>query len=474
MVKPPVFSEDMAEPQFFAEEESPANYDEERAWDTRQLRGAGEIISQGLFATGYIVLKNTFVMYWNGVVTRAPWAFPSQDSLRGNLRGHWKWEDTDGFLVNHIGHPIQGSIYFNAGRVTGFGFYDSLFFTTLGSLTWEVFHEGLTASINDLLTTAPAGLSMGEILFRLYLQAYAAGLPLPVRLIMNPVAELHRIISGWEPPNTRGNFYDFRTFLFAGYSSINYGVFPLPGANRFSHNGFFAGAGFNIVYGDPFSQATRVPFRHFELNASFGSDMFNVNDFRISSDGYLFSLAPLYNSRQALSTGLSLHMDFAAIGEFDLYNATLQMYSNSLGWTAKYRHRFPHDITWRGRAHAGFTFLGASRYYNPDWGGELLNFGYGISLKYYSTLNLGPRSRIDLNASSFFQWSYPGTSALTRGFVRWHFLDVSFAHMVSRQVSVGTSFSLARERGVFRGFPDTRMNHWSVTTFVAWNVRHLD
>ena len=477
MIKTPVFSADMAIPSyFFTDKLLPSvNYNEERAWDERVSRSLGENLRQGVIASWYILFKNTLVMYYNGVLTGAPWAFPSQNSLYNNLRGNWKWEQTDGFLVNNIGHPIQGSIYFSAGRVTGFCFYQSIFFSTLGSLTWEVFHEGLIASTNDLLTTAPAGLSLGEILFRLYLQAYVAGIPAPIRMLMNPVAEVHRLITGWQPPNQGGNFYDFRTFFSIGYQDINYTISPSPSPNEpmFSNNGMFTTVGFNVVYGDPFAPA-RIPFRHFEFHASFGSDFHSHLDFRMFSDGYLFSFVPLYNERQAFSTGLSLHMDFAAIGEFDLFHSTLHMYSNSLGWTAKYRRRFPHDITWFGRAHAGFTFFGSSMYYNHEWGRELLNFGYGISLKYYSTLNLGPRNRIDLNASSFFQWNYPGTSALTRSFTRWHFFDVSFARLVSQQLSVGASFSLARERGVFCGFPDTRMDHWSAGAFVAWNVRHLD
>jgi len=324
----------------------------------------------------------------------------------------------------------------------------------------------------------PVPMTLGEIMFRLYMQAHAAGVPAFVTFIMNPTLGVHRLITRWEPPVVENNLHKFQVYLAAAYSSTDYSVSGLMVDGRqelFSDAVPFVDVGFHVIYGDPFVQGTWIPFRHFELLASFGSDMHRHNDFRFFSDGYLFSFSPLHTETRALSTGLSLHFDFVSLGDFCMYYGIINMYSNALGWTVKYRHLFSPGIGWRARAHAGFTFFGASSYHHPSevMQTELLNYGYGINLKHLSSLELGRRNRLDIHNFFYFQWSYPGTGALSRGFVRWQFHDFTFSHMVSQRISLGGTFSLATERGSFGEFPSTRKNHWSVRTFVAWNGNNI-
>src|SRR5688500_4434722 len=53
-----------------------------------------------------------------------------------NMENGWVW-DLDDFVVNQIGHPYQGSNYYNAGRGNGLSFYESAAMTAFGSATWE-------------------------------------------------------------------------------------------------------------------------------------------------------------------------------------------------------------------------------------------------------------------------------------------------------------------------------------------------
>jgi len=453
-----------------------------RAWDEPVSRILGETVVSGLIAAGYCLLSNTIVMSFNRFVVQAPWALPTAQSVRRNFTEAWKWEGSDGFKVNHLGHPMQGMTYFSAGRVMGFGFYGSIFFSAFGSFAWEAFGESQQASINDFYITAPTGLSLGEIMFRLYMQAHAAGVPAFITFIMNPTLGVHRLLTGWEPPEVERNFYDLQVYLAAAYVNINYSVSGpmVQETERFpiSNAGAFADVGFRVIYGDPFVQNTWVPFRHFELLASFGSDMHRHNDFRFFSSGYIFSFSPLHTENRALSTGLSLHFDFASIGDFCMYYGIINLYSNALGWSVKYRHLFSPNFGWRARAHAAFTFFGASSYHNPERSPnrDLLNYGYGINLKHLSSFEFGRRNRLDVHNFFYFQWSYPGTLTgvpFSQGFVRWQFHDFTFSHMVSQHISLGATFSLATERGSFGEFPSTRKNHWSVRTFAAWNGRNI-
>jgi len=454
-----------------------------RAWDEPVPMTLGETMVAGLIASGYCLLSNAIVMSFNRFVINAPWAVPTAQDIRRNFTEPWKWEDRGGFKANHLGHPIQGMTYFSAGRVMGFGFYSSAFFSAFGSFTWEAFGESSQASINDFYITAPTGLSLGEIMFRLYMQAHAAGVPAFVTFIMNPTLGVHRLLTNWEPPTVERNLYDLQIYIAAAYTNIDYyasGPMLAVGGRQelFSHTGPFVDVGFRVIYGDPFVQGTWVPFRHFEFLASFGSDMHRHNDFRIFSNGYLFSFSPLHTETHALSTGLSLHFDFAAVGDFSMYYGIINMYSNALGWSVKYRHLFSPNFAWRARAHAAFTFFGASSYHNPEKSPDrdMLNYGYGINLKHLSSFEFGRRNRLDVHNFFYFQWSYPGTVTgvpFSQGFVRWQFHDFTFSHMVSQSISLGGTFSLATERGSFGEFPSTRKNHWSVRTFVAWNGRNI-
>ena len=454
------------------------------AWDDPAPRGAGQVLMRGAFACGTALLSHGFLILFNGFVTRQDWAFPTGESIRSNLAGNWRWEDRESFLMNHLGHPIQGSVYFAAARANGFGFYGSIFFNVFGSVTWEVFGESNPASINDFFNTVPSGMVLGEILFRLYLQALAAGVPAPLRFLISPGAAFQNLATGWNPPQVENNLYEFRAYLGGGWSRTDYSILgPAAEGAGFFLQSPFADVGVRIAYGDPFEQGTWRPFRHFEFFASFGSNAVNYQDFRIFADGYLFSFAPVHTARRAVSTGLSLHFDFAAIGEFNVYDSSINMYSSALSWTVKQRRLFQTGITWRSRSHAGFTFFGASKYHCPErWveleeefgmGMDLLNFGYGISLKHFSTVELGRRSRLDAHALFYFLWPYPGTSAISRGLVRWQFFDVAFSRLVSPRISLGASFSFARERADFDGFASLRKNHWAVRTFVAWNGQNM-
>ena len=53
-----------------------------------------------------------------------------------NVERGWEW-DLDDFMVNQLGHPYQGSNYFNAGRSNGLGFWLSAGVAAVGSGTWE-------------------------------------------------------------------------------------------------------------------------------------------------------------------------------------------------------------------------------------------------------------------------------------------------------------------------------------------------
>src|SRR6185436_15292868 len=65
-----------------------------------------------------------------------------------NMENGWVW-DLDDFVVNQIGHPYQGSNYYNSGRAT-----------------WEFYGETNKPSLNDFINTTLGGIAIGEVLHR--------------------------------------------------------------------------------------------------------------------------------------------------------------------------------------------------------------------------------------------------------------------------------------------------------------------
>lgn len=90
-------------------------------------------------------------------------------TARGTLKQVRKWSldyDDDPFNVNQFGHPVEGAIMYGAARSAGLKFWESLFYSNVGSVMWETAGETEPPSFNDLVTTGQAGSLLGEALFR--------------------------------------------------------------------------------------------------------------------------------------------------------------------------------------------------------------------------------------------------------------------------------------------------------------------
>lgn len=85
---------------------------------------------------------------------------------RQNLKSSWR-NDNDAFEINQLGHPYQGSIYYNFARSAGFNYWESLGYTLAGSAFWEIAGEKVPPSKNDMISTGIGGSFLGEALFRM-------------------------------------------------------------------------------------------------------------------------------------------------------------------------------------------------------------------------------------------------------------------------------------------------------------------
>src|SRR5688500_1882024 len=79
-----------------------------------------ETPSRPLLAAAEVMFTNVVLNRINLWVFDAEWARISGESFSRNLRVAWEWDD-DKFETNMLGHPFNGSWYFNAGRSNGLG-----------------------------------------------------------------------------------------------------------------------------------------------------------------------------------------------------------------------------------------------------------------------------------------------------------------------------------------------------------------
>lgn len=187
-----------------------------------------------------------------------------------NATGRWDW-DPNTFGINQLGHPAQGSTYYNGYRTNGYGFWTSSLAALAGSATWECCGEKNLPSINDLITTWIGGTTLGEVSRRLsdmaidntarggerFLREAAVGLVNPVRMI-DRVVRRQAWSQGANPEDVRPRWTR---------GAFGVGAMRLEN-NRTTSREVLSGVKLatRFTYGRP-EDVIGKPFTHFELDA---------------------------------------------------------------------------------------------------------------------------------------------------------------------------------------------------------------
>jgi Domain of unknown function (DUF3943) len=190
------------------------------------------------------------------------YSYISWDTVRENFRRGFGY-DPDAFELNQSSHPYHGSLFFNAARENGYGFWESGVFTLFGSLVWECCMENTQPSTNDLVNTTLGGMTRGEVAHRLsnmIIDNQATGTNRVVREIaagiVNPVALLNRLLRG-EAFKQFDNAPDRFPKLLVLSTDLGYRRFE-HGAHRNQ-----AIATLSFLYGNPFEGDLSRPFDSF-------------------------------------------------------------------------------------------------------------------------------------------------------------------------------------------------------------------
>ncbi len=204
---------------------------------------------------------NYTVWFYDWKIMRFDWANISLQSIKHNFkRGYW-WSN-DGFRCDNFEHPYHGAMYFSAGRINHFNFWESAAFPFLGSAMWELMLENNRPSTIDGILTSVGGVLLGEPLFRvandLIIKGEAKGVEKIARellgFVVNPMLISDRLATGQSFKKGGSSQHDYSAWL------------PIGSANG---KPFFS---VQVRYEDLWNKKEIAPYDWFELNLSARSD----------------------------------------------------------------------------------------------------------------------------------------------------------------------------------------------------------
>jgi hypothetical protein len=380
-------------------------------------------------------------------------------SIRRNLHSSWV-EDRDPFEINQLGHPYQGSVYYNLARSNGLTFWESLGYAFAGSAVWEIAGETTPPSRNDQITTSFGGSFLGEALYRMASLVLDGGDGSKPLLRETGAA----IVSPGMGFNRQSGRSRRAAALWAGATPATFGRLQLGASNPSNSN---AGpslatkrrevaADFALEYGLPGKEGYTYhkPFDYFAFSARVSS----VNGLEsLSSRGLLYGAPYSPGNKLHGVAGLYGSYDYLSPQLFRIASTGLSLGSNLQWWLAD-------GLALQGHASAGvgYTSTGTIR---PSSGIQY-NYGFAPQSALGLRLILGDRVSLDLRGRAFFDGRVAspetdGTDRVLRG-------DASVSYRLSGPHAVTLRYLTSRRRFAFPNVLETQQRHDSVGLYYSY------
>jgi len=380
------------------------------------------------------------------------------DSWKENLLNGFEWDDNS-FSTNQFAHPYHGSLYFNAARSNGFGFWESMPFVFGGSLMWEFAMEKHHASINDWVATSMGGIALGESLHRFSTMIFdntATGSSRFWRelggFFVNPMAGLNRMISG-QAFEVHANPEDrFPSKLQVGYQV---GMRTI-GENRvWETDTTRVFMEFDLDYGDPFNGDTTKPFDSFDFSLQLNfKDKSAIG--RLQAKGLLFA-TELANSEEAQHLfGAYQHFDYINNNAFEFGGQSI---------SASYLSQVAvGESSLRTELHALGLVLGGTKSDYENFTGRSYDYGPGLGFKFLAILSRRGRPFFTLGHSNYWIYVLNGDEAQ-------HFIAMTFARLdlqIRDFFGVGLEYDLYNAERSYAEFPDVSQRSPEYRLFLSW------
>ncbi len=363
--------------------------------------------------------------------------------------------DPDTFAMNFFLHPYSGSMYFNAARSQGLGFWASTPYVLGGSLIWELFAENQPPSPNDLIMTTTGGIMLGETLFRLsslVLDDTATGWSRAGRealvLFIDPVREINRLLFGDAFRRQSVN----RQLRTAFHGSFGFRACYISETDSFSNLRFSPGLEFEFVLGESTPiQPARGPYDLLFFNSSLRSHQKKVF-FSLSAHALLYGNETFGASGRRTLLGIFQNYDF-------INNEIIELGGSSFTAGIDWSRPLGKDLTVRFTAQLGAMIFGASNNRYTLIEERDYNYGLGSVSKIDARLSHPRFGRLLLRWNRFNIYTIRATAL--SGAESNDFLSVYGAQYglnIWRKLALQLEFTLFGRHMQFEGLPAYNTN----------------
>jgi len=369
--------------------------------------------------------------------------------------------DDNHFNTNQWAHPYQGSLNFNTARSNGYGYWGSLPFAFLGSLTWEYFMEANPPAINDWINTSLGGAALGESFYRLsslILDNTDTGGSRTLRevgaALVDPVRGLNRLIYGrtndvtQNPEDWRPNHLGMRMLS---------GVITTEDRLEADTDSSQVYLEFDFRYGNPFRGAYKKPYQtfRFELQLNLGNSSGLV---RAQSAGILFG-RPFggVNPVKSMIAGWQRY-DYISSPNYEFGGQSFDV-----GYLARWGSSNSFVVF---SAEVGWLVLGATKTDYPDFTGREYDYGMGGRVGLDATYWWHGRPLAFLRHGTIWESTFNGNSAL-------HQITLSRARLnlpVYHFFGVGAEFLYYHRHSDYTEHPDVTSDSSEYRLFLNWNL----
>jgi hypothetical protein len=379
-------------------------------------------------------------------------------TLRRNLHSSWV-EDQDPFRINQLGHPYQGSIYYNIARSNGLSFWESMGYSLAGSTVWEIAGENTAPSRNDEITTSFGGAFLGEALYRMANLVLEQGYGLPpgwregVAAGISPALGFNRYL---RPGKGSGLFASNNPAL---YSRLQLGV-SVPTANTAGPSAAEKeseyGADFLLDYGLPGKPGYEYhrPFDYFRFQLR-ATNVQGVE--QLATRGLLFG-APY-------AAGRDLRGVAGIYGSYDYLSPQLfRVASTAVSIGSNAQWRVADNVVLQGHASTGvgYTSTGTIQARSDhQW-----HYGWAPQAMLSLRLVLGDKLLFDTTAQQFFNGKL--TSNAPGGNDRVFRADASLTYRMRRNHAIALKYITSRRDFTFPNVIDVSQRRDSIGLYYVY------
>lgn len=390
-------------------------------------------------------MTNWITWAYNWYVQRWPWANVGFQTWGHNLRRGFVW-DNDCFIDNQLAHPYHGSMYHNAARASGYGFWPSFPFVAAGSASWELFGENINASLNDLINTTMGGMALGEVTFRLsgLLRGGRDGRPGGLgrqlgAFVASPIAETQSLISGQPEPTVslKGAAADLTTIS----------------VGRHTGHPFVDVA---VQFGSPFAADLSRPYDAFEFRIQVSPTTGSVIQ-HVGISGLLRRHHLVESPQNQLVAGLYQHYDY-----HDLPGIKLSGHSVSVALLYRRQLGLRHQLNLN--AHAEGVILGAISSDHDFYVRRDFDLGPGAGARLGAAVARNGREWLRLDGRVLWLHTIHGSRANHLA----SFVRLGATVPMVRGMGLGGDVALTTRHSIYHDFPSVTKRVPQIRAFLTW------